>query len=108
MFHIVTCIPIARQRLGKDIPARANARKNMTSIARQRISKHASLTIEAAVQSGYTEVFSIVDSEESSFGTSAIRDMISDLNWVGRCRIKARQELGGYNETLISPLPGYD
>jgi hypothetical protein len=33
--------PIARQRLGKHIPAGANARINRTSIARQRISKHA-------------------------------------------------------------------
>jgi hypothetical protein len=45
--YIVTCIPIARQRLGKHIPAQANARSNRTSIARQRISKHASLTKEA-------------------------------------------------------------
>jgi hypothetical protein len=50
MFYIfitVTCIPIARQRLGKHISAEANARNNRTSIARQRISKHASLAIEA-------------------------------------------------------------
>jgi hypothetical protein len=39
--------PIARQRLGKHVPAKANARNNRTFIARQRISKHASLTIEA-------------------------------------------------------------
>jgi hypothetical protein len=32
---------IARQRLGKHIPVGANARNNKTSIARQRISKHA-------------------------------------------------------------------
>jgi hypothetical protein len=44
---IVTCIPIARQRIGKHIPGRANQRKNRTSIARQQISKHAFLTIEA-------------------------------------------------------------
>jgi hypothetical protein len=58
----VTCIPIPRQRLGKHIPPCANARKNRTSIARQRISKHASLTEDAVfsvgfVQSGYKEVF---------------------------------------------------
>jgi hypothetical protein len=52
----MTCMPIARQRLGKNIPARANARKN-----RQGISKHASLTTEAvfsvgSMQSGYKEV----------------------------------------------------
>jgi hypothetical protein len=44
--NIVTCIPIARQRLGKHIPERANVRKNRTCIARQRASKHASLKIE--------------------------------------------------------------
>jgi hypothetical protein len=58
----MTCIPIARQRLGKHIPAEANARNNRTSIAKQRISKHTSLTIEAvfsawSVQSGYKEGF---------------------------------------------------
>jgi hypothetical protein len=62
----VTCIPIARQRLGKHIPAEAIERNNRTSIAKQRISKHASLTIEAAfsswsVQSGYKEVFSNIE-----------------------------------------------
>jgi hypothetical protein len=41
------CIPIARQRLGKHIPAGVNAINNRQSITRQRISKHASLTIEA-------------------------------------------------------------
>jgi hypothetical protein len=55
-------MPTARQRLGKHIPARAEARNNITSIARQRISEHAYLTIEAvfsawSVQSGYKEVF---------------------------------------------------
>jgi hypothetical protein len=39
--YIVTYRPIARQRLGKHIPAGANTRNNRTSIARQRISKHA-------------------------------------------------------------------
>jgi hypothetical protein len=37
----VTYRPIDKQRLGKHIPAEANARHNRTSIARQRISKHA-------------------------------------------------------------------
>jgi hypothetical protein len=38
---IVTCKPIVRQRLGKDLPAGADERKNRTSIARQWLSKHA-------------------------------------------------------------------
>jgi hypothetical protein len=53
---------IARQRLGKHILAVANARNDKTSIGRQRVSKHACLTIEVmfspwSVQSGYEEVF---------------------------------------------------
>jgi hypothetical protein len=60
--YTVTCIPIARQRLGKHIPAEANSRNNRTSIPRQRTSKHTSLTTEAvfsawSVHSGYKEVF---------------------------------------------------
>jgi hypothetical protein len=43
----VTCIPIARQLLGKHISARGNAGKNTTFIATQRISKHASLKTDA-------------------------------------------------------------
>jgi hypothetical protein len=60
--HFVTCITIARQRLGKHIPSQANSLNNRTSIARQRSSKHASLTIEAvfavgSVHDGYKAVF---------------------------------------------------
>jgi hypothetical protein len=44
--NIVTCIPIARQRLGKHIPVEAYARNNSTSIAKQRVSKQAFSTIE--------------------------------------------------------------
>jgi hypothetical protein len=39
---IVTYRPIVRQRLGKHIPAGANARNNWTPVARQRINKHPS------------------------------------------------------------------
>jgi hypothetical protein len=39
--HNVTYRPIARQRLAKHIPTGANMCNNMTSIARQRISKYA-------------------------------------------------------------------
>jgi hypothetical protein len=58
--------PIARQRLAKHIPAGAKARNNRTSTARQRISKHVSLTIEAvffawSVQSGYKESFGSIE-----------------------------------------------
>jgi hypothetical protein len=62
IIRTVTCISIARQRLGKHIPAEANASNNSTSIARQRISKHTSLTVEAVIsawsmQSAYKEGF---------------------------------------------------
>jgi hypothetical protein len=62
---IVTCVPIARQRLDNHIPTEANTRNNRTSIARQRISKHASLIIEAvfsalSVQGGYKEALSSI------------------------------------------------
>jgi hypothetical protein len=43
----MTYRPIARQQLGKHIPAGAKTLSNRASIARQRISKHASLTVEA-------------------------------------------------------------
>jgi hypothetical protein len=58
----MTCIPIARQRLGKHISEQTNVRNHKTSIAKQVISKHTSLTTEAvfsawSLQSGYKEVF---------------------------------------------------
>jgi hypothetical protein len=64
------CIHIARQRLSKHIPARAKASKTRTSIARQWISKYASLTIEAvfsvvSVQSGFKEVFGSTEQDNS-------------------------------------------
>jgi hypothetical protein len=60
---IVMCIPIVRQVLCKHIPEEANARDNRMSIARQRISNQASLTIEDvfsawSAQSDYKEGFS--------------------------------------------------
>jgi hypothetical protein len=41
ILYIVIYGAIAGQRLGKNLPAVANASKNRTYIARQRISKHA-------------------------------------------------------------------
>jgi hypothetical protein len=63
---IVTCISIARQRLGKHNPLQANSLNNRTSITRQRVSKHTSLTIKAvfsasSVQSVYNVVFDIIE-----------------------------------------------
>jgi hypothetical protein len=64
--NIVTHEPIARQRPGKHIPMEENVPNNRMSIARPRISKHASLTIEAvfsawSVQSGYRELFGSIE-----------------------------------------------
>jgi hypothetical protein len=49
---IVTCTTIARQRVRKHVPAKANALNNRTSTARQRSCNHASLTIENSVSVG--------------------------------------------------------
>jgi hypothetical protein len=46
-YGIMMCKLIARQRLAKHISAEANARYNKTFIARQRHSKHSSLTIKS-------------------------------------------------------------
>jgi hypothetical protein len=66
ILNTVTYRPIARQRLGKHIPAGAKAPNNRTPIATHRNSKHASLTTEAvfpawSVQSGYKEVFASIE-----------------------------------------------
>jgi hypothetical protein len=76
----VTCISIARQRLRKYISAGANARSNRTSFARQRISKHTSLTTEAVfsawfVQNGYKEVSGSIEQHtrvEAGSNTSTV------------------------------------
>jgi hypothetical protein len=65
IIYFVTHRHIARQELSKHIPTGASTFNNMTSIARQRFSTHASLTVEAvfsawSMQSGYKEVFSNV------------------------------------------------
>jgi hypothetical protein len=104
----VTCILIARQRLGKHIPTGTNESKNRTSIARQRITKHASLTIESvfsawSVRSGYKEVFgsieqpSRVEFRDASLpgyelGSRGIE--LSRVFGIGSLKIMARKELG--------------
>jgi hypothetical protein len=82
MISIVTCTSIVRQRLGKHIPARATARKNRTSTARQRISKHASLIIEAvfsvgSVQSDYKEVFGSIEQYRSVVDSRVVKSRVS-------------------------------
>jgi hypothetical protein len=87
---ILTYRPTARQRLGKHTPAETNTRNNRTPIARQRISKHMSLTIEAvfsawSVQSGYKEGFSWEKIVVRSWDSSAEDEFI----WVSCCRVLA-------------------
>jgi hypothetical protein len=96
--YTMTCILTARQRLGKHIPVRANACKNRTSIARQRINEHASLTIESLfsvgpVQNGYMDVFGsiqqgrtgVVESNRDELESPAGRDMsLGAWNWIGQ------------------------
>jgi hypothetical protein len=128
---IVTCIPITRQRLGKHIFHNAYKCNRRTIFARQRTSKHASLTIEAVFSvwsdpRGYKSTQSEDALKHSSriekwsveFETPACRDMNLELNWVGSCRIMARKKLCGAKktscviwsdgETVINPLPGHD
>jgi hypothetical protein len=65
----MTCIPTARQRLGKQNSAEANACNSRTSIARQRNSKHASLMIRAVFSVGACKV---VIKKSSEAGRSSI------------------------------------
>jgi hypothetical protein len=73
----VICSPITRQRLSEHIPSRANARKNRTSITRQRNYKHASLNIEVVfpmglVQSGYKKAFGSIEHQSSEVKSRAL------------------------------------
>jgi hypothetical protein len=86
-YDIVTCIPNAKQRLGKQILAEADTPKSRTSIAMQRISKHASLTIESmfsewSVQSRCKEVFGSIERYRTvvELETPACREMSLELN----------------------------
>jgi exoribonuclease II len=100
--NVVTCISIARQPLGKHIPAQAYARNNRTLIARPRISKHTSLTIQAAfsvgsVQTGYKEVFSSIEqwlseAERVQFKKSSFETVVQNLVQFCRWHSKAIQK----------------
>jgi hypothetical protein len=122
--NIVTCTPITRQRLDKHIPAEANESNSRTSIARQRISNHASLT--------RSRVFSVVRAKwlwrsvqqhrakwKVEFWDPSLPGYeLSPVFGIGNCRIMTRMELGcekktpymiwSDSETVINPLPGYD
>jgi hypothetical protein len=83
--QIVTYILIARQRLGKHIPALGYARNNRTSIARQRISKQAFSAIkrlgflrgpcQGVIKGQKGRLRELLSKVESSFETPAWQDM---------------------------------
>jgi hypothetical protein len=116
----VTYGSIARQRLGKHIPAGAKARNNTTSITTQRINKHASSSIEA-VFSGWP--VQSVQQHRVKFGIS-FRQKLRELSRNGSSsgdgilrRQMARKEFDCdkktcviriFSGTVINPLPGYD
>jgi hypothetical protein len=134
-FNIMSCIPIARQRIGKYFPEEANAHKNRTSTARQQINKYDSLTVEAVFsawsdQSGYKEGFSweesvIVRSWESTveevfiwvscsreLGRVLVMAVEGDSEEIARnaldCAKKSSCVIWSNSETVKNPLPGYD
>jgi hypothetical protein len=73
----VYCDPLIGNDSVNTFIAGANVRNNRTSVAKQRISKHVFLTIYAVFCMVRARKCSatIVESEESSFGTSACQDM---------------------------------
>jgi hypothetical protein len=94
-FIIVTCIPIARQRVGEHIPAGAYERNNRTSIARQRISKQA-WTIEGLcfLRSPWRGV---IKGQRMSFEWAAVEKWVEFWRWQSEMVEKKWQDMKRYD-----------
>jgi hypothetical protein len=119
--NIVTCIPIARQRLGKH--SRKQTRNNYTSTVMQRISTYASLTTEAVFSAWSVYMVmrncSVVE-WVVKFGVGCWRELglscgDGSLRWLrrnGKKWIRLRKEDFmchlKFSETVKNPLSGYD
>jgi hypothetical protein len=94
MICTVTYRPVARQRLGKQIPAGLNVRKNTTSIARQRISKRAPLAKNLCFLRGQCK---LVTKKGSKTGSSSIeldvaKNLVEFWRWQSKVTEKKWQE----------------
>jgi hypothetical protein len=118
MKHRVKYWSIARQRLGKHIPAEAYVRNNRSSIAMQRISKQAYLPIERLCflrrpyRGVIKETKNVVWGSCLEFGRVLEMEAEGDWEEMRRneldCAKKTSSVIGRYSEMVISPLPGYD
>jgi hypothetical protein len=110
MVNNVTCKLIARQRLGKHIPAGANGIESRTSIARQRNCKQAFPTIKMLCFLRGPCKMVIRESSEAGRSSSEVKSRVSrrqstgiwaweQRNWFGSCRIMATNELDSAKKT---------
>jgi hypothetical protein len=88
---IVTHRPIARQGLGKHIPAEAYARNNRTSIARQRISKQTSTIQRLCFLRGPCR--GIIKEQRMSFERVAVEKKFEFWRWYSKVIEKKWQEI---------------
>jgi hypothetical protein len=132
--YIVTCILIARQWLGKHVPAVNTPQQSRGRFLCGRRRDRGAVNTTKIIRDNRRRCFpwgpcrvvikkcSAVENSSRTwwveFETPACRDVSLELNWVISCRIRARRELGcakktscviwSYNGTVINPLPRYD